>query len=606
MTLADTPFTFALGHALFHFLWQGALIALALAGGLYLFQPSSARVRYGLACAAMLSMLVAFGVTLVLVWPHSAGTTSIRHEHLPRPLVFLPPTFPSGVETRTSPSGSRLQWIVTVWTLGVILFALRSLVSWGAAQRLRRTGVCAAPDFWQHRIRELADRIQLSRPVILLESCLTEVPAVIGFLRPVVLAPVGMLAGFPPEQLEYILVHELAHIRRHDYLVNLLQSLAEDLLFYHPAVWWVSGLVRAERENCCDDVVVAARGDARGLAAALAALEHYRWTERETALAANGGHLMNRIRRLLEGREAPRASVAPVFFAGLLLVSAGLSLTAVQTPPLPTSKAPPAPQPSMASPQVVIPAIKAPAEKHPPVALAQSQTSPAPAALSADSNGQYVAIPKVYNGREKTFLFFQRLDDFRLFHQAQTDQERKLLQQLETPYKKWLDQDVVYIIRDEERRAFRQLQTDEERQRFIEQFWLRRDPSPGFPKNAYMEEHYRRLAYADEHFSAKGMPGWKTDRGRIYIMFGPPDEIDSHSTGGTYQRPPEEGGGTIISNFPFEKWTYRYLDNIGNNINIEFVDTTGTGEYHMTIDPAEKDRLLNVPGAGLRPQEQPH
>jgi GWxTD domain-containing protein len=598
MTLADTPFTHALGLALFHFLWQGAAIALALAAGLYVFRPSSARLRYGLACAAMLAMLAAFGLTLALAWPHSAATVSIR---VPRAPVrsLLPPAFPLGMEPVTPPAGSRWPWIVFTWMFGVGLFALRSLASWGAAQRLRRIGVCTASEIWQDRIRQLADRIQLSRPVVLLESCLTEVPAVVGLLRPVVLAPVGLLTGFPPEQLEYILIHELAHIRRYDYLVNLLQSLAEDLLFYHPAVWWVSGLVRAERENCCDDVVVAARGDARGLAAALAALEHYRWNAREAALAANGGHLMNRIRRLLEGREGPRATAAPVCFAGLLVASLALSMTAASTPAVRELPAP-APVPAMAIPQVAIPTAKAPAEKRPPVLLTQAQSSPAPlpAAQAPDTPIQgAITIPKIYNGREKTFLVFRRLDEYRAFQQTQTDQERKLLQQLETPYKKWLNEDVVWIISNEERKAFQQLQTDDERQQFIKQFWLRRDPSPGTPLNEYLEEHYRRMAYADDHFSSKGVPGWKTDRGRIYIMFGPPDEFDSHSTGGTYQRPAEEGGGTI-STFPFEKWTYRFLEGIGNNVSLEFVDTTMTGEYHMTTDPNEKDTLRFIP----RPQ----
>jgi GWxTD domain-containing protein len=180
--------------------------------------------------------------------------------------------------------------------------------------------------------------------------------------------------------------------------------------------------------------------------------------------------------------------------------------------------------------------------------------------------------------------------------------DEKLRKELETPYKKWLEEDVVWIISDEERKAFKQLQTDEERQAFIEAFWLRRDPSPDTEENEYKEEHYRRMAYADERF-ASGIPGWKTDRGKIYIMFGPPDEIDAHSSGGTYDRPIEEGGGTT-STFPFEKWRYRYLEGVGTDINIEFVDTTMTGEYHMTMDPSEKDALQYVPGAGLTWYEQ--
>ncbi|HTT65010.1 MAG TPA: GWxTD domain-containing protein [Bryobacteraceae bacterium] len=180
--------------------------------------------------------------------------------------------------------------------------------------------------------------------------------------------------------------------------------------------------------------------------------------------------------------------------------------------------------------------------------------------------------------------------------------EEKLRKELETPYKKWLNEDVVYIITDEEKAAFKRLATDEEREQFIEQFWLRRDPTPDTEENEFKEEHYRRIAYANDHY-ASGIPGWKTDRGRIYIVYGPPDEIESHPSGGTYERPMEEGGGET-STYPFEQWRYRYIEGIGSNIIIEFVDPTMSGEYHMTMDPSEKDALTYVPGAGLTLMEQ--
>lgn len=180
--------------------------------------------------------------------------------------------------------------------------------------------------------------------------------------------------------------------------------------------------------------------------------------------------------------------------------------------------------------------------------------------------------------------------------------EEKLRKELEGPYRKWLSEDVLYIITDEERTAFKRLATDEEREQFIEQFWLRRDPSPDSQENEFKEEHYRRIAYTNERY-ASGIPGWKTDRGRIYITFGPPDEIESHPSGGTYERPFEEGGGTT-STFPFEKWRYRWIQDIGSDIMIEFVDPTMTGEYRMTMDPSEKDALLYVPNAGLTLMEQ--
>jgi GWxTD domain-containing protein len=182
------------------------------------------------------------------------------------------------------------------------------------------------------------------------------------------------------------------------------------------------------------------------------------------------------------------------------------------------------------------------------------------------------------------------------------NQKKALKVELSKPYKKWLDEDVVYIITDEERAAFKQLSNDEERDNFIEAFWQRRDPTPDTEENEYKEEHYRRIAYANEHFAA-GVPGWKTDRGRIYIVFGPPDENETHPSGGTYERPMEEGGGET-STFPFEDWRYRYIEGIGQEVIVEFVDTCMCGEYHMTMDRSEKDALLNTPNAGLTLWEQ--
>ncbi len=180
--------------------------------------------------------------------------------------------------------------------------------------------------------------------------------------------------------------------------------------------------------------------------------------------------------------------------------------------------------------------------------------------------------------------------------------ERQLYKELSDTDKKWLDEDVRWIITDEEREAFLKLSNEEEREQFIEQFWLRRDPTPDTEENEYKEEHYRRIAYANEHF-ASGIPGWRTDRGRMYIMYGPPDEIDAHPSGGYYQRPEEEGGGST-STYPFEVWRYRYIEGVGQEIQIEFVDVCGCNDYHMTIDRSEKDALLHTPNGGLTTYEQ--
>jgi GWxTD domain-containing protein len=182
------------------------------------------------------------------------------------------------------------------------------------------------------------------------------------------------------------------------------------------------------------------------------------------------------------------------------------------------------------------------------------------------------------------------------------DNPRNVKPELKDAYKKWLNNDVPYIITKEERKAFMALQTDEERENFIENFWRRRDPNPDTEENEFREEYYERIAYANEHFTS-GIPGWKTDRGRIYITWGKPDEIEAHPSGGNYDRPSYEGGGSTTT-YPFEIWFYRHLDGPGDGVEIEFVDPTGTGEYHIARDPNEKDALLTVPGAGLTTSEE--
>jgi GWxTD domain-containing protein len=190
----------------------------------------------------------------------------------------------------------------------------------------------------------------------------------------------------------------------------------------------------------------------------------------------------------------------------------------------------------------------------------------------------------------------------RLTDQEKLRQQKALRGELHGEYKKWVDEDVRWIITDQELQAFKNLSNDEERDTFIENFWLRRNPNPDSPENEYREEHYQRIAYANEHYAA-GKPGWKTDRGHIYIAYGKPDNTDSHPSGGSYDRPMEEGGGNT-STFPFEIWHYRYLPGIGDNVDIEFVDTCMCGDYHMTYDRSEKDALKHTPGLGATMYEQ--
>ncbi|MDQ6705464.1 MAG: GWxTD domain-containing protein, partial [Acidobacteriota bacterium] len=332
MTLLErwvqTPAGTALGWTLVHSLWEGAMVAVVLAVALRVIRSS--RSRYAAACLAMLTMLAVFGITFGCLIPRPTHGAAMINRISPSA---------DGINRRAAKdvagwsAADFFPWLDPFWIAGVLIFHLRTLAGWFAARRLRVRGMCRAPDLWQERLSQLGARMRLSKPVALLESCLVDVPVVIGYLRPVILMPVGLLVGLPASQIELILLHELAHIRRYDYLVNLLQGYLEGLLFYHPAVWWISGVVRAERENCCDDLVVTMNGNAHEYALTLATLEQNRWSGREAALAATGGHLMKRIRRLLGKPDGPRVALTPVVSAGMLTIIAAVVLVAWQSKP---------------------------------------------------------------------------------------------------------------------------------------------------------------------------------------------------------------------------------------------------------------------------------
>jgi GWxTD domain-containing protein len=244
-------------------------------------------------------------------------------------------------------------------------------------------------------------------------------------------------------------------------------------------------------------------------------------------------------------------------------------------------------QPDQKSPEKPVPDAAAAATTQPAAATTETATTEAAAAQPAQAQPAADAVDPLKRATSE---------------KQRQKNSRGLKQELSKTYKKWLDEDVIWIITDEERAAFKQLSNDEERDNFIEAFWQRRDPTPDTEENEYKEEHYQRIAYANEHFAA-GVPGWRTDRGRVWIVYGKPDETDSHPSGGTYERPMEEGGGET-STFPFETWRYRYIEGIGQEVIMEFVDTCMCGEYHMTIDRSEKDALLYTPNAGLTLYEQ--
>ena len=472
--LIANPIVAAVGWTLLHSLWEGALVATVLGAALLILR--TARARYLAASAALLALLALFTLTLLRLTPEAAQTFPVRDRIVPAWNILAEDV---GSGHWRPDLAAAAPWLALLWMAGVLLMFGRYSVSCISVRRFRRRGVCSAPDVWQREVDRLTRRLRVSRPVRLLESCLAEAPTVIGHLRPVILMPIGMLAGLSPIQIESILLHELAHIRRHDYLINTLQRCIESVLFYHPAVWWISSVMRREREHCCDDLVVAISGNPHEYARALAALEQKRLSP--AAVAATGGSLMKRIRRLLY----PRTSGAWSPFVAVLI----LVLTAVAT-------------------------------------------------VAA-----WPAKPSQSNAGER---------------QAQTERT------LDPVYSKWLNEDVAYIIDQAERTAFLGLTTNEERDKFVEQFWERRNPTPGAP-NKFKEEHYRRLAYANQHF-ASGVPGWQTDRGHVYILYGPPDEIESH---------PRAGGMT-------EVWLYHHVEGIGDNATITFVDSTGRGDFRLS------------------------
>ena len=335
--LASQPWVERLGWTLVHFLWQGLSIAVLYAAARRVVARTwSPHARYLLACVALAAMVATPLVTWGVMRPSDAGpdsayrirstppaasTTGIATAAIPLP-ASVRATVPS-VEP-----AQFLLWVVMVWLIGAVVFWVRLAGGWMVAARMRSMLVRPAPSEWQEILRKLGARIGLSRPVALLISALVQVPTVVGWLRPVVLVPVGALGGLPAEHLEALLLHELAHIRRHDYLVDILQSVAEALLFYHPAVWWVSGHIRAEREVCCDDVAVSVSGDPLTYARALAQLESYRPAHLGAAVAASGGRLPDRIARLLgQPRPAVHTGMGPgVLAVAILLMAATYGL----------------------------------------------------------------------------------------------------------------------------------------------------------------------------------------------------------------------------------------------------------------------------------------
>ncbi len=335
---------YGLSQGLLHSLWQCALIALLLAGALALLRGSSSNVRYVASCCAMALMLLLPSAT---VWNLLSSTPSAEVEDAsevmgasgefviePAPggrLYEKPvtpaagPLQPAWNESPTERAARLLPWLTLVWLAGVMLLSMRTLGGLVLARRMKLHGARPVSGLWRERAAEIARKLSVSGPVKVLESSLVSVPTAVGWLRPAILLPASAFTGLTPQQLEAVLAHELAHVRRHDYLVNVLQTAVETLLFYHPAVWWVSRQIRAEREHVCDDMAVRVTGDAMTYARALTRIERLRTTAPLLAMAADGGSLRSRVSRLVEGPPRPR-HLSPLLVGLFLIVG---TLTAV-------------------------------------------------------------------------------------------------------------------------------------------------------------------------------------------------------------------------------------------------------------------------------------
>ncbi len=364
------PLGKAIGWALVHLLWQGVLVAAILAATLALLQRQNANARYLASCGALI-LLVALGIATgyraydpgaapampaavaAYIQDSSSDTTvtepqSVAATEAPAPAST---TWQDFFVSAVTIANAHLAQIVAIWLLGVVILSSRLIVGWIGAHRLTTRRSHQAGSQWIRSLHRIADSLRLRRSITLLESAAVEVPTVIGWLRPVVLLPVASLSGLSVQQIEMVLAHELAHIRRHDFIVNLMQSVIETLLFYHPAVWWISNRIRIEREHCCDDLAVAVFGDPVQYARALTRFEELR-LDAQSVVAANGGSLISRIHRLVIAR-AESANWSSRWAAGAALIAVVAVMLIAPTLPLFANRGEqtpkPAPAPSPAS-----------------------------------------------------------------------------------------------------------------------------------------------------------------------------------------------------------------------------------------------------------------
>ncbi len=602
---AIQPWIDTLGWTLLHFCWQAALAALLYAGFRVVATRSAghgANASYVMATALFVALLLAPVATFLIL----AGDTGFQPITPLAKLAAIPDALPDrGVGSFPAPI-AWTAYAVSVWAMGVVGFSIRFAFGLGRWRLVRLAAKPLLDDCKVRFVLAIAERLALNATLRFRVSAHIPSPVVIGFFRYTLLLPVTFFSSLPADQVEAILAHELAHVRRRDGLVNLLQAVGETLFFFHPAVWWLSQEIRREREKACDALAAGIVGDRTRYAEALLALEELRKADGRLALGARRGALEERIRYLLGAKDSDSFGSAWTG-AGLLLAAVllGGSLWAVtgaqqEAPPPPSPpRAPvgPAParnrnwQPVVAPAPLPYPDPKAPTQPAPPpvpaTAAAPKSASAAPLAPAASATPAAVAAPAappvaaiqvvpvvtptpspVALVRSAQAPATPRPDAQLALTGAQlaltgaqlapTDAQRQ--QRLdamrrdlaEGAYRRWVLEDVAYIIRDEELAAFQRLTNDEERAKFIEQFWRRRDPSPGKEANEAKKEHYRRITFANDRFGEGSTPGWRTEQGRIYIQFGPPDVIEDYQAD------------------DYQRWYYRQIPGVGKKLTFEF------------------------------------
>ena len=489
--------------------------------------------------------------------------------------------------------------ILTIYILGLAFLLARLFTGFFLGRRLRRNLTPVDDPRALQWVELHARATGLKRAPTLAESRTVSVPLTVGVFHPFIVIPSGW-REWPSAKLAAVIAHEISHIRRNDSHTRVEALVYQCFFWFSPLGWWLERHLADLAEQASDEAAIRAGAEPAEYAQIL--LSFFEISARQGRVSwqsvsmARGLRARKRIERVLaSGRTLPAAIKAPIL-AGLALCALPIVwLTAATRPVLVASFDHVATRPrtqNLAHLPILPPVPTGPKTSHLARAAASELPLLAPIAPFKDSS---FSGTKTGEQQTRAQLAIQGdssgSTDFWLKSPVKASG-----QEMGTPYKKWLSEEVPYIITDAERAAFKKLSTDDGREAFIENFWESRNAHPGSHENEFKEEYYRRIAYANEHF-ASSIPGWKTDRGRIYIMYGPPEEIDSHHSGGRYRRPDSEGGGETYT-FPFERWRCRYIDGIGTNIILEFVDAAMTGEYHLTMDPGEKDALLHVPGAG--------